>query len=110
MEPALSLNFSSIVALQDASDFKKQDSKSVAALSIIAAFVRCGKEDFMGRVPDLHGSLAAPVQDIDALLQSGTSDISNEALKLQGILKRLDTFYSNRYMLCDCIVVCTCCR
>lgn len=64
----------------------------------------------MGRVPDLHGSLAAPVQDVDALVQSGTSDISDNALKLQGILKRLDAFYSNRYILCDCVVLCTCCR
>lgn len=85
------------MTFQDASDFKKQDSKSIAALSIIAAFVRYGKEDVLGRAPDLRSSLDAHVRDAESLLHSSSADIVNGALRLQSILKQLQHFYSARY-------------
>ena len=87
------------VALQDESDFKKQDSKGVAALSIIAAFVRFGKEDVLGRVPDVHSTLAAPVRDVDALVQSSDSEIRDGTLNLQAAISQLQQLYSSRSVL-----------
>lgn len=87
------------VAVQDESDFKRQDTKGVAALSIIAAFVRFGKEDVLGRVPDMHSTLAAPVQDVDALVQSSDTEIHGGASKLQAAMNRLEQMYSSRFVL-----------
>ena len=82
--------------MQEGSDFKKQESKSIAALSIITAFVRYGKEDVLGRSPDIHGGLAAPVQDLEPLTGSENTDVSQASSKLQGVITRLESYYSNR--------------
>lgn len=88
--------------LQDTSDLKKQDSKSIAALSIIAAFVRYGKEDVLGRAPDLHSSLNVHVRDTESLLLSSNADIVDGAVRLQSTLKKVQELYSTRCTVLDC--------
>lgn len=44
----------------------------------------------------MYSTLASPVQDVDALVQSSDAETHDAALKLQAAIERLDKLYSSR--------------